>query len=203
MPADLLDVLRASDPAAALPRDEAARERLRRAVLSTPVPGDGVHPSRRRRLVVVACALALAGLVAAAGWAAVASMLTGPDPARSEFRDAQELVTLPAGARWVEPQLPADALYGRYAGLIAALGQATCAWFREWDAADRAGDRGREAAAARSVDRIRGLMPLHRPGDPEEAGGYDAASLAFFDRIVAAARAGRTSGLRGYVRANC
>jgi hypothetical protein len=202
MPADLLDVLRASDPAAALPRHEAARERLRRAVLSTPVPGDGVRHSRRR-LVVVACALALAGLVAAAGWAAVASMLTGPDPARSEFRDAQELVTLPAGAHWVEPELPADALYGRSMGLIAALGQATCAWFREWDAADRAGDRGREAAAVRSVDRIRGLMPLHRPGDPEEAGGYDAASLAFFDRIVAAARAGRTSGLRGYVRANC
>jgi hypothetical protein len=202
MSADLLDVLRASDPAAGLPRDASARERLRRTVLSTPVPEDGVRPSRRR-LVVVACALALAGLVAAAGWTAVAGRLTGPEPARSEFRDAQELLTLPAGAHWVEPQLPADALYGRYAGLIAALGQATCAWFREWDAADRAGDRGREAAAERSVDRIRGLMPVHRPGDPEEAGGYDAASLAFFDRIVAAARAGRTSGLRGYVRANC
>jgi len=202
MPADVLDLLRAADPASAQAEDPVVRERARAAVLATPV-----RPARRRvttrgRLVLVAAALA-AALVAFGGWTLYSSLVTGPESALDEFHATQAKLTLPPGATWTEPTYPADALYGRYMGLITALDQATCAWFSEWDSAASAGDRDRVDAAEAAVARIRGLMPAHEDGAPEEAGGYDIASLAHFDGLIRRAQAGRLGGVRQYVKANC
>jgi hypothetical protein len=202
MPADVLDLLRAADPASLQAEDLLVRERAREAALASPV-----RPARRRltnrtRLVLAAAALAVA-LLAFGGWTVYSSLVTGPESALDEFHSTQAKLTLPPGAHWVEPSYPAGALYGRYMGLITALDQATCAWFSEWDAAASAGDRGRVAAAGSAVAQIRGMMPVHEEGAGEEAGGYDMASLASFDALVRRAEAGRLGGVRQYVRANC
>jgi hypothetical protein len=50
---------------------------------------------------------------------------------------------------------------------------------------------------------LRGLMPVHRAGDSEGAGGFDASSLAAWDALVAHAAAGDPALARQYLRANC
>jgi hypothetical protein len=202
MPADVLDLLRAADPASLQGEDRVIRERVRAAALATPVRSSRRRLTNRGRLVLVAATLA-AALVALGGWTLYSSLVTGPESALDEFHAAQGKLTLPPGETWTEPSYPADALYGRYMGLITALDQATCAWFSEWGAAASAGDRDRVATAEAAVARIRGLMPGHEQGAPEEGGGYDAASLAHFDGLVRRGQAGHLGGVRQYVKANC
>jgi hypothetical protein len=202
MPADVLELLRKADPAWSQAEDPLVRERLREAALASPVRPARRSLTKRGRLVLVAAALA-AALVAFGGWTMYASLVTGPESALDEFHATQSKLTLPPGAHWTEPNYPADALYGRYMGLITALDQATCAWFSEWDASASAGDSKGVAAAQSAVAQIRGLMPVHEAGAGEEAGGYDAASIAHFEGLVRRAEAGRLRGVRQYVTANC
>jgi hypothetical protein len=203
MRADVLDLLRDADPAAAMPaEDEAAREALRAAAISSPAMSwERPRGGRHRRLILVAAVL-VGALLAFGGWTLYAGLVTGPESALDEFHVAQSQIDVPAGAHWREPSFP-DALYGRYAGLNAALSQATCGWFEEWDAAASTGADGRVAAAESAVASLRARMPVHREGEPEEAGGSDPASLAAFDRIVQDAKAGDRRGVEQYVRANC
>jgi len=202
MPADVLDILRASDPASSQAEDPLVRERVRAAALATPVRPIRRRLTNRSRLVLVA-GLLVAALVAFGGWTVYSSLVTGPESALDEFHATQAKLTLPPGDTWTEPNYPRDALYGRYMGLITALDQATCAWFSEWDSAATAGDADRVAAAEAAVAQIRGMMPAHEEGASEEAGGYDAASLAHFDGLIRRAEAGRLGGVRQYVKANC
>ena len=198
---DAVSLLRTADPAVALAPDPDLRERTRAFVLAQPRVVPGRTRGRRRVLVAVASIVA-ALVVAGAGWTAYSSLVTGPEPARDEFHATTRLLTLPPGAQWREPAY-GDALYGRHAGRLDAVFQATCAWFDEWSAAAVADDAARVARAEAAVARVRSLMPLHRAGDPEEAGGFDAASLAWFDRIVREARGGDLAGVDAYRRANC
>ena len=46
-------------------------------------------------------------------------------------------------------------------------------------------------------------MPLHPAGAPEDAGGYDAASLRYLDTLVAEAKRGETGIVEQYLAANC
>jgi ketosteroid isomerase-like protein len=84
-----------------------------------------------------------------------------------------------------------------------ALGQAQCAWYGHWVAAARAGD---DAAVARSYAealQLRRMMPLHRAGQLEDAGGYTRGSLVATDREIAAAHRGDFALVREFLRANC
>ena len=121
---------------------------------------------------------------------------------RDECHAAQQQMPLPAGATWKEPDLPADAVYGSRAGYIAAWAQSTDAWMREWVAAHDAGNASREQAAIAAVDRQISLMPLHKDGDPEEAGGFVEESLIYFQALVGKAKQGDFSGIREHLQAN-
>ncbi len=46
-------------------------------------------------------------------------------------------------------------------------------------------------------------MPLHPAGAPEEAGGYDAGSLRYFDAMIAEASRGEATLVRQHLTANC
>jgi hypothetical protein len=46
-------------------------------------------------------------------------------------------------------------------------------------------------------------MPLHPAGAPEEAGGHDAASLRYFDTLIAEAKGGEAGTVEQYLATNC
>ena len=47
------------------------------------------------------------------------------------------------------------------------------------------------------------MMPLHRAGQLEDAGGYTRGTLRETDRQIAAAHRGHFAPLRQFLRANC
>ena len=57
--------------------------------------------------------------------------------------------------------------------------------------------------AVHGMRELRAVMPVHRPGDSEDAGGFDASSLDAWDALVAGAAAGDPTLPRQYLRANC
>jgi hypothetical protein len=200
MPApDVLELLRQHDPARELlPAPAAARERLRRFIVATHVPGP-VRPARRRyRRIVLVAAVGALGL-AAAGWGFYSAVLDTPETVRSDFADVTGTIPLPPGASWEQPNLDEDALYGRQAGLMLALYQATCAWLGYWSD----GTPSQRAEAISGFRQIRTLMPLHRKGAPEEAGGFDAGSLRHYDALIADMRRGDPTRVEQYLLANC
>jgi hypothetical protein len=205
MPADVLALVRAHDPARTLaPATPEEREGLRRSVVATPTAPyrrARRRPLRAAALVVAATVAALA--LAAAGWAVYASVFGTPAQVRREFAAETARIPLPPGAWWRAPDLDEHGLYGGRAGRMAALGQATCAWFGYWDRGFRRGDGTQTRAAVAGFGHVRALMPLHPDGAPEDVGGYDAGSLAALDRILAAQRAGEPGPTEQYLRANC
>lgn len=200
MPApDVFELLREHDPARELrPATAEARDRLRRSIVATHVPGP-VRPARRRHGHVALVAAVVALGLAAAGWGFYSAVLDTPETVRGDFADVTSAIPLPPSASWKRPNLDEDALYGRQAALMTALGQATCAWLGYWSD----GNRAQRAEAISGFQQVRALMPLHEEGAPEEAGGYDAGSLRNFDALIADMRRGDATRVEQYLIANC
>ena len=197
---DLITTLRRHDPAAALrPLPEAEAGAMRAAILCSPATA-----GNRRRRWPIAAAIAAAALLA--GGATVYSSISTDDSAptvRRQYTAVKRTIDLPAGSHWQPIDVPANSLYGKHYALEFALGQAQCAWYGHWVGAAQAGD---DAAVARSyaeARRLRRMMPLHRPGELEDAGGYTRGALAATDREIAAAHRGDFGLLREFLRANC
>jgi hypothetical protein len=198
MPAEaVLELLRRNDPARGLePLDAAARERVRAAIVAAPLP----RPRPRFGRAVLVAAVA-AAVLAAGGWTLYKAVFAGPtaQDVRSDFARVTRTIQLPPGARWRVPSLDEQGVYPGPQARIIALLQATCAWFAYW----RTGDAGERASALSAETRIRGLMPVHREGMSEDAGGFDATSFQAYDAIVAAQRRGDPAPTAVYLRANC
>ena len=198
---DVLELVRAQDPARTLPpAPEAEREALRQRVLATPV-----RSTRRRRfrpLAVAVAALVAALALATAGWGVYETVFQTADDVRADFATQTAGIPLPPGGQWQEPDLEGG-LYVGPAARMMALFQATCAWYEEWDAAYRADDGPRMTAASDGFERVRALMPLHPEGASEDVGGYDAASLALYDATIREQRRGDPTRTEQYLVANC
>jgi hypothetical protein len=198
---DAIALLRRHDPAAALrPLPEERAATMRDAVLRSPAPAR--RSARRRRPVAVA----VAATALLASGATVYSSIAGDDDAptvRREYAAVKRTIDLPAGVRWRPLDLPANAVFGQRYALEFAIGQAQCAWYGHWIAAARAGDDAGVARSYAEALSLRRRMPLHRAGQPEDAGGYTRGSLAATDREIAAAHRGDFGLLRQFLRANC
>jgi hypothetical protein len=122
---------------------------------------------------------------------------------RREYAAVKRTIDLPPGAHWRPLSLPANAVFGKNFALELAIGQAQCAWYGHWRTAARTGD---DAAVARSYSealQLRRMMPLHRPGQLEDAGGYTRGSLRVTDREIAAAHRGDFALVSRFLLANC
>lgn len=198
---DTIALLRRHDPAAALrPLPESEARAMRDAILHAPVP---VRRRIRRRPAVAAAVAAAALLV---GAAAVYSSIPGDDDAttvRHEYAAVKRTIDLPRGVRWRPLDLPRNAVFGQGYALQFAIGQAQCAWYGHWVAAAGAGDDAGVARSYAEALQLRRRMPLHRPGQLEDAGGYTRGALAATDREIAAAHRGEFALLRQFLRANC
>ena len=198
---DTIALLRRHDPAAALrPLPESEARAMRDAILHAPVP---VRRRIRRRPAVAA---AVAGAALLVGAAAVYSSIPGDDDAatvRREYAAVKRTIDLPRGVRWRPLDLPRNAVFGQGYALQFAIGQAQCAWYGHWVAAARAGDDAGVARSYAEALQLRRRMPLHRPGQLEDAGGYTRGALAATDREIAAAHRGAFAPLRRFLRANC
>jgi hypothetical protein len=203
MPADRAFArLRAHDPAGSLPDlDRESRERLRSRIVASPV---GLPARRRFQRPAVALAAVVAMLaVTGVGWAVYRTLVGTSAEVESELAVWRQRLPLPPGATWQRPDLDRSALYGDRAGAMIAAGQATCAWFGYWLRADEQGDPARLRVADAGIARVRAALPVHAPGDPEEAGGYTPGALAAYDSIVADQRRREPAATRQYLRANC
>ncbi len=205
----LTATIRAADPARTMPpASSAVREATRQRVLATAAedrqrrPLAAPHGSRTRRLALVAVAAALLVVAIPAGAWAYFSYFNDRPAVMDEFHAAQQQMPLPAGATWTDPDLPANAIFGSRLGYIAAWGQSWNAWLREWVAAHDAGDLTRQQAAAAAVQRLITLVPLHKDGDPEEAGGFVKESVAFFQSMVDKAKQGDFSAIEESLQSN-
>ena len=206
----LIETIRSIDPALRLPPASASvREGTRQMILGTPTsetsgrshPGPAKAHSRRGLTLALVVALFVIVLPASGAWAYL-SYFSDRGTVMDEFHAAQKEMPLPAGAQWVEPDLPKDAVYGSKYGLIAAWGQSMNAWLGEWIAADSAHDRTREQAAVAAVERLLPMAPIHRDGDPEEAGGFVPESITFLQGMIDRAKQGDFSGITEYLQAN-
>ena len=198
---DAITLLRRHDPASALrPLPEAEAGAMREAILRSPAAA----PRRARPRWPLAAAAAAAVLLV--GGATVYSSISGDDDAptvRREYAAVRRTIALPAGVRWRPLDLPANAVFGQGYALQFAIGQAQCAWYDHWIAAARSGDSAGVARSYAEARSLRSRMPLHRAGQPEDAGGYTRGSLAATDREIAVAHRGDFGLLHRFLRANC
>jgi hypothetical protein len=202
--------IKAMDPALRMPpMSPNIREATRTAILASDPHGSRAaqRPVRttaraRRRIAIVLAAAALLIAVPAGGAWAYISYFTGPQTVMDEFRDAEEHIALPAGYSWNAPDLPDRAVFGSRMGLVAAVGQAIDAWFQEMLTAHQSGDIQREQAAFAGVERVIAIAPVHKEGDPEEAGGFVEQSIQYFYDLVGQARQGDYSGIQEFLAAN-
>jgi len=199
---DVITLLRRHDPAAALtPLPETEAGAMRAAILRSPAAVRGHRLRRRWPLAAVAAAA-----VALVGGATVYSSIAGDDTAptvRREYAAVKRTIDLPPGVHWRRLALPANSVFGQNFALEFALGQAQCAWYGHWIAAARAGDDSGVARSYAEAVRLRRMMPLHRAGQLEDAGGYTRGTLTATDREIAAAHRGDFALVRQFLRANC
>jgi hypothetical protein len=205
----LIETIAAADPARRLsPASPAIQEATRQTILRSDArirPAAASAAPRAfcgRRLVLVALAAALLVVVIPSAAWAYFSYFGDRQTVLAEFQAAQQQMPLPAGAAWTQPDLPQDAVFGSKMGYIAAWGQSTDAWLREWISAHDARDSAGEQAAIAAVERQIALMPIHNDGDPEESGGFVKESVAFFQSLVDRAKRGDLSGIKDYLSAN-
>lgn len=204
----LLEVLRAADPARRMPPvSSATREAIREGILAAGTDGRqrsllaASHGSNTRRPRMMAAAAILVVLIPLGGWAYV-SHFSGRQAVVDEFRAAQQQMPLPAGAAGAMPDLPADASFGSKSGFIAAWSRSTRAWLEEWLAAHKAGDHAREQAAITAVERQVDLMPLHKDGDPEETGGFDQGSIDYMKALIVKMKRGEPADIEHDLQVN-
>jgi hypothetical protein len=205
----LIGTIRAADPARTMPPLSSwTREATRESILANAADDRQARrsavprSSRVRRLTLVAFAAAILVVAIPTGAWAYFSYFSDRQTVVDEFYAAQQEMPLPAGAAWTQPDLPADAVFGSRLGYIAAWGQSSNAWLREWAAAHDARDVTREQTAVGAVERLISLMPLHKDGDPEEAGGFVKESVTFFRNLVDKAKHGDFSAIEEYLQTN-
>jgi hypothetical protein len=223
MSADALGSLRAADPAALLPAEDAdRREQLRRAIVS----GSAEEPERARprrpRPRVLLAAIVAGVILLLCGTAVYAAKVVlpplqplapPPTPAvdtlmtarqvRAEYRLWTRKIALPAGVTWPRERLPKSPdgygdTYGGNTGTLDAMEFALCAWSREWIAAANAQDEVRIAAAAAAMERIHSVIPEWHEGMSENQGGWESGSIEAVAAAIAAARQGDLSGLQEF-----
>jgi hypothetical protein len=203
----VIDTLRAADPALRMPAEAAAgREATRESILQSDVRTGRAHAAprtaRSRRVLMVALAAALLLVVIPSAAWAYFSYFNDKQTVLDEFQAAQKEMPLPAGVAWTQPDLPDDAVFGSRLGFIAAWGESTDAWMRELVAGHKAGDPAREKAAIAALERQVSLMPVHKDGDPEEAGGFVKESVTFFQGMIDKAKQGELNAVEEYLQAN-
>jgi len=222
MSADVLDVLRAADPAASMPQTTTEdREQLRQAIVASSLDGpEPARPRRSRRRVLLAAIVAgaillLGGTAVYAAKVMLRPLDPPPTPAadtlmtarqvRAEYRLWTHKIELPPGVKWRGERLGKGGegsgdMYGGNTGAMDAIEWAMCAWSGEWIAAAKAQDEVRIASAAAAIDRLRSAMPAWHEGMSENQGGWDSASLESFDAAIADAKRGDFGGLQQIAR---
>jgi hypothetical protein len=202
---DLARLLSAHDPAKNLtPLDAGALERLRQAIVSSPLIAADARKTRqpRRRALAVALVMALALVFTATGWGIYSIFHTAAE-VRHDFSAEAAKIALPPGATWHQPKLADNSVYGGRAAQMQALSQATCAWIAYWVDGYRSHDTAQMQAGIQGFERVRAVMPVHHEGESEDVGGYDASSLRWFDGILAQERAGNPRPAEQHLKANC
>jgi hypothetical protein len=224
MSVDVLDILSAADPAAGMP-DAAPddRERLRRAIIATPLdprrrPGRR-HSRRRLTLIAVSGAIVLIGGTAAYGGLRDREPALKPVPQpppidapssvfqakgfmdwkqyRAEYTAWTHKIALPPGAEWRGGD-PGTKGSSRYvgAGAIDAVWEGMGHWAKEWIAATKGGAHER---AARAEAWVRGLRALLRTGNDETRSAMDQQNANLLDSAIAEAAKGHFEKLRDMV----
>jgi hypothetical protein len=221
MNADVLDLLRAADPAEDMPETVAVdRERLRKSIIASSAEelrrGWLRRPRRRVLLAaIVVGTIVLLGVTAVYAAKVIAPPLpplappATPDPGtlmtarqvHAEYRLWTHKIELPPGVKWRRERLGKGGqgsgdTYGGNAGAMDAITWAWCAWGREWIAAAKVHDEVRIAAAANALERLRSAMPEWHEGMSENQGGWDSGELWVFDVAIADAKRGDLETLR-------
>lgn len=212
MSADVLDLLRATDPAASMPETAPDdRERLRRTIVATPLASRRRLPRRHGRPRGVLVASIAGGLILISGGGVYAATVLlpplpkGPQPSinaqqwRDEFNAWKHKIPLPTGAHWRGIHIPANTGSNVGAGAQDALYQAMGWWSFEWIAATKAGDAPRAAVAEGWVTRLWALVLVDDSGD-QSIPGTDSDSKAFGNATIAEAKAGHFDQLRRSAR---
>ncbi len=120
--------------------------------------------------------------------------------AGAEYAAVLTELGLPQSARWRDWP-PSNDLRMKGEGFMSAVDYAWKAWWHEWVAAAKAGDRERIAAAASASTRLHELLAQRYPSDPgaEEWVSLDAKTLRNFERLDAQARRGDMQGLEDWL----
>ena len=109
------------------------------------------RPAHRRRIALVAVALIVMALLATTAFAisGLFGDVVEPPVTRQEYRNAQDVLTLPPGATWPDLNIPANSVTSRGGGGSYAVMIAMGSWECYWVAAIRSGDEqaGQQAHA--------------------------------------------------------
>ncbi len=209
--------LRRADPAAGMPQEsDDDRERLRRAIVATPLdPGAAARRRRRLRPAVVVLAGAAILLLGAGAVYAKTVLLDpiakGPNPpisvaqSRRDYERWTHQIPLPAGAHWRAYRSTYHTGTTVAAGHEDVVLEAMGDWTKEWLTATAEGDAARAAAARGWVDRLRATIPtitnedtakaFHSKYGTESMSGFDVDEARYWDSAIAAAKEGRFSRL--------
>ena len=208
MNADILDTLRAADPAQDMPETEADdREQLRRAIVATPVDPrrrPRRERTRRRLVTVVAVGGALIILCGGAVYATTVMLPAIPESPVPVFRTYEQVrgdyyawtkkIPLPPGVKWPKFGMRRrNSTYGEAQGAIDAQQIATGLWARECIAAIKAGNAQRAATAIDWLANFRDNMPNHK-GLSENQAGYNQNDIDSLSTAIAAAKEGKYEG---------
>lgn len=207
MPVESIDALRGADPAVGASLPPARKEALRRALLATDVAPVAPPAGRRRVPRRVGLLVAVVALAITSGSLAVAGVFSASqtaDQVRRDYARAGAKIPLPPGTSLPAATFDDDALYaGRQAGLLTALSQADCAWWKAWRTAHSARDETGADAALRGQAKVLGLMPRARAGQSEDVGGFTDSVFDLEHRMQREAAAGNPTTVDQYLYANC
>jgi hypothetical protein len=179
--------------------------KLSRMVLAYTIPWSAyaepaqphAFPARRAGWTAQLDGPAHAGLDEAAMAALTAA--TAADTSQ-EYRQLLKWIGLPPGVTLAAPAEGDDNELVVGDGFVAAFEDARTAWWREWVAADEAGDQERVAAASAASAHLRKLLPIGIAVDPFELKlTLDPASLSGFEFLDDQAQRGDLRGIREWL----